>query len=245
MAGSFNKSISSIRRILGTIDIKPQIIKARPVILIMDCVFFTRSSGLIVARDPHNKQNVHWHEITYEGASEYQRTRKQLEGQGFHVLGVILDGRKGVRELFSDIPVQMCHFHQSQIIIRYLTTKPRLEASIELLVIVKTLTYTNEDNFDKALTDWHQKWGLFIKERTIDPDHKHWHYTHKRLRSAYRSLRTNLPFLFTYQKYNKFNIPNTTNSLDGYFSRLKELLRVHRGSNMRLKHNLITEILNN
>jgi hypothetical protein len=69
------------------------------------------------------------------------------------------------------------------------------------------------------------------------------HYTHKRLRSAYRSLRLNLPYLFTYKKYPELNIPNTTNSLDGCFAYLKELLRVHRGSTRSLKNKIIEEVL--
>jgi hypothetical protein len=48
-------------------------------------------------------------------------------------------------------------------------------------------------------------------------------------RSAYRSLRLNLPYLFTYEKYPELNIPNTTNSFDGCFAYLKQLVRVHRG----------------
>jgi hypothetical protein len=70
-----------------------------------------------------------------------------------------------------------------------------------------------------------------------------WFYTHKRLRSAYRSLKINLPYLFTYQKYSELNIPNTTNSLDGCFAYLKELVRVHRGINKTLKRKIIQEIL--
>jgi hypothetical protein len=88
-----------------------------------------------------------------------------------------------------------------------------------------------------------QKWSFFLKERTSDPLAGKWFYTHKRLRSAYRSLKINLPYLFTYQKYLKLNIPNTTNSLDGCFAYLKELVRVHRGINKTLKRKIIQEIL--
>ncbi len=42
------------------------------------------------------------------------------------------------------------------------------------------------------------------------------------MRSAYRSLRANLPHLFIRNKYKDFEIPNTTNTLDGgTFSPLK------------------------
>jgi len=39
------------------------------------------------------------------------------------------------------------------------------------------------------------------------------HYTHPRIRAAYRSLRTNLPYLFTYKNYRNLAISNTTNAL--------------------------------
>jgi len=68
-----------------------------------------------------------------------------------------------------------------------------------------------------------------LKEKTVNPETNKWFYTHKRLRSVYRSLKTNLPYLFTYQKYPELNIPNTTNSLDGTFSNFKSLPRIHRG----------------
>jgi hypothetical protein len=45
--------------------------------------------------------------------------------------------------------------------------------------------------------------------------------------------------LFTYQKYSELNIPHTTNSLDGCFAYLKELVRVSRGVNQVLKKKII------
>lgn len=162
---------------------------------------------------------------------------------GYTIKAIVLDGRPGVRQLFSDIPVQMCHFHQKQIITRYLTNNPKLEASIELKKLTKVLCETNEKDFTTVLDTWHDRWYFFIRERTIDPVTGRWHYTHKRLRSAYRSLKVNLPYLFTYEKYPELNMPNTTNSLDGCFAYLKELVRVHRGSKKVLKDKIIEEIL--
>jgi len=82
--------------------------------------------------------------------------------------------------------------------------------------------------------------------KTVDESRRGWHYTHKRLRSAYRSLRNNLPYLFTYRKYPQLNIPNTTNALDGgLFSPLKDLLKVHRGIGDEMKKKLIVDYLEN
>ena len=53
-------------------------------------------------------------------------------------------------------------------------------------------------------------------------------FVHSRLRSAFRSLRTNLPLLFLYTEIPCAMIPNTTNHLEGAFSHLKEKLLYHR-----------------
>ena len=111
-------------------------------------------------------------------------------------------------------------------------------------MIALGLTELTENMLLLLLDAWYEKWRDFLKERTVNPfNPKKWFYTHKRIRSAYRSLKTNAPYLFTYQRYTGLNIPNTTNSLDGCFAYLKELVRVHRGINKTLKRKIIQEIL--
>lgn len=176
---------------------------------------------------------------------EYYLGRLAVEKQGFTLSAIVLDGRPGVRNVFSDIPVQMCHFHQKKIIQRHLTLNPKLDAGIELKAIADKLCNSDEPQFTDQLNIWHIKWHGFLKERTTDPITRRWHYTHRRVRSAYASLNKNLPYLFTYQKYPELDIPNTTNSLDGSFANLKELTRVHRGFNETLKNKIIEEILGN
>lgn len=215
----------------------------QPVVVIADVTFFGRSTAICVMRAPHLKKNLYVREVQAESVDVYRQGRIELERQGYTIRAIVLDGRPGVRQIFSDIPVQMCHFHQKQIITRYLTNNPKLQASIELKKIVTILCETNDIIFTSALETWCTKWSSFLKERTTDPITGRWHHTHKRLRSAYRSLRLNLPYLFTYQKYPELNIPNTTNSLDGCFAYLKELVRVHRGSKRSLKNKIIEEVL--
>ncbi len=50
--------------------------------------------------------------------------------QGFVIAAIVCDGRRGLLQLFDNIPIQMCQFHQVAIIRRYLTKKPKMEASI-------------------------------------------------------------------------------------------------------------------
>ena len=212
--------------------------------MVADVTFF-RCYGFIVFRSPKLKKNLYFNAIPYETISEYWLGRLAVEKQGFKISAIVLDGRPGIRNLFSDMPVQMCHFHQKQITRRYLTNNPKLESGIELKRIADTLCNTKEEKFKRELGNWYQKWEIFLKEKTIDPITGRWHYTHKRVRSAYRSLKTNLPYLFTYQKYPELDIPNTTNSLDGSFSHLKTKVNIHRGLREPIKRKMIEHILGN
>lgn len=239
----YKRSKNCIRTYLDIASVKEQTLSPRPVVAIADVTFFKRDFGVCVIRAPHLRKNLYVHETQTESVDAYRQGKMVLEEHGYTIQAIVLDGRPGVRQLFPDIPIQMCHFHQKQIITRYLTNNPKVEVGIELKKIMNSLCRTNEQDFTAAMNEWHQKWSSFLQERTTDPYTGRWFYTHKRLRSAYRSLKVNLPYLFTYQKYPELNIPNTTNSLDGCFAYLKELVRVHRGINKSLKRKVIQEIL--
>ena len=48
---------------------------------------------------------------------------------------------------------------------------------------------------------------------------------------------------FTWYDYPEYNIPNTTNAIDGHFSDLKKKLRCHNGMNEARKKRFIDEYL--
>ncbi len=156
------------------------------------------------------------------------------------IRAIICDGRKGLFSLFGDIPIQMCNFHQVAIIRRYLTKNPKMQASKELWSLVLLLAKTDKESFEGGLDDWHKRWEYFLNEKKIDAKGKN-RYIHKKLRSAYRSLKTNLPWLFTWYKNLELNIPNTTNAIDGHFSDLKNKLRNHNGLSEERKRKFIDE----
>jgi hypothetical protein len=244
LADKHNRCKKWVQMKLDEVEISSVVkLNPQPLTVVADVTFFSRANGLIVFREPNLKKNVWWKFVPYERIDIYEMGRKHLEKHGFTIRAIILDGKPGVRQAFGDIPAQMCHFHQKQIIKRYLTNNPKLEASQELLKITTTLVDTNEQIFTKQLNEWHENWKDFLKEKTINPDTNRWCYTHKRLRSAFRSLKTNLPYLFTYQKYPELNIPNTTNSLDGFFNSLKSKLNVHRGLSRKRGSKVIVELL--
>jgi hypothetical protein len=149
---------------------------------------------------------------------------------GFTFSGIVTDGRfVAVDWLFPGIPLQMCHFHQEQIVIRYLTLNPKLPAGIELLDLVRTLPRTDEASFTDAFKHWLRTYHDFLREKTIDPETGRSQWTHKRLRQARDSLSAHLGILFTYQKYPELGMPHTTNSLDGAFKKGKMAIGIHSG----------------
>lgn len=208
-----------------------------------DATFFSRQEGVLIFREPNLKLNLIWKEIGGETIEEYTRLKIRLEQRGFHIQAAVLDGKPGIRGVFVGIPVQMCHFHQVAIIRRYLTSRPKLEAAKELWIITRQLTKSDEQSFVKMLSCWIERWQAFLKEKTTNPVTGRWFYTHKRLRSAFRSLRNNLPYLFVYQKYPELHIPNTTNSLDGHITTLKNFIRIHRGIRKEKRLKIVNQIL--
>lgn len=239
----YNRNPKWVRRHLDKIEIKEEKIVPQQIVIIADTTFWGRHYGVCVFRSPLLKKNLWWIEVSSERMAHYSFGRKTLEDQGWVIVGAVVDGRRGLTTVFNDIPTQICQFHQIKRITKYLTRKPKTKAGKELSVVARQLTKGNEKEFTELLFRWHEEWEKYIKERTLLPDNKHWYYTHGKVRSAYLSLKRNLPYLFTCQKYPKLEIPNTTNSLDGMFTQLKAKINVHRGLRQDRRFKLISEIL--
>lgn len=195
-----------------------------------------------------NGRNLYWKEITSEKVEHYTACLEVLEAAGFHFQSFIIDGRRGVRDMllerYPEIPIQLCQFHQVQTITQKLTKRPKLQAGKELRMIALTLTRTSRKEFTASLHRWHEQWSGFLREKTPSTDRKRrWRYTHERVRSAYFSLRRNLPWLFTSLDHPRLHIPNTTNSCDGSFTHWKNKVTLHRGIAKKRKKKMIDYLL--
>ena len=208
----------------------------------MDTTYFRRTFGVMVWRCPHRKKNLLWKFVPWETIDHYKNGVATLEARGWKVLAIVCDGKRGLLKGFS-VPVQMCHFHQAAIVTRYVTRRPKLEAGKDLQALMRFLPRVDEAQFTLWLELWYDKWGEFLKERTIDEISGRWHYTHRRLRSAYRSIKRNLPYLFTHLRHPELNIPNTTNSLEGIFTHIKKRVGLHGGLRIHQKQPMIAEFL--
>jgi len=77
------------------------------------------------------------------------------------------------------------------------------------------------------LVEWQEKWLGFLNERTKNELTGKTHFKHKKPRSAWLSIKRNLPYLFVFETVK--GMPNTNNSLEGTFTDLKNRLRNHNG----------------
>ena len=223
----------------------PPMICLRPQVtpLVIDAFYFGRGKGFIVFRSPALKKNLGWYEITKEKVDDYEQGVMELITEGWTITGVTVDGKPGVIRRLEKLglPVQMCHFHQIAIVIRYTTKNPRLPAARELKDLVHLLPKTDRESFEYWLNQWHSKWEDFLNEKSHDPVKDRWRFTHDRLRKAYRSLKRHMPNLFTYHHHK--DMPNTTNSLDGHFAHIRDKINVHRGLRWDRKMKVIYELL--
>lgn len=208
----------------------------------MDTTYFGRTFGIMVFKDSITGQILFKQYVKQETNKLYLFGIEEITRRGIKIQAIICDGRKGLLQLFEGIPIQMCNFHQVAIIRRYLTKKPKMQASKELWGHTLLLVRTDRESFEGGLQAWYDNWKDFLNERKIGEKGKG-RYVHKKLRSAYRSLKTNLPWLFTWYDNMELKIPNTTNAIDGHFADLKNKLRIHNGLSTERKKKFIDEFL--
>lgn len=243
LANKYYCSNRTIQRRIDSYQVKIPEKISREVVVLMDSTYWGRSFGVMLFKDNITKENLLKYYIKNETNAKYKEGIEELKTRGYIIKAIVCDGRRGLIQSFENIPVQMCQFHQFLIVRRYITKNPRMPAAIELKQITELMKHTDKESFESALKQWHSKWESFLNERSINEQSSKSYYTHKRLRSAYRSLKTNLKWLFTWESYPELKIPNTTNAIDGHFADLKNKLRNHNGLSIERKKKFIDEFL--
>jgi hypothetical protein len=208
----------------------------------MDTTYFGRDFGVMVFKN-NEGQYLYWKYVKYETVAGYVEGINYLKAQGIQIKGIVCDGRKGLFKALKEYPIQMCQFHQIAIITRYITKKPRLQASIELKEIVRMMSRTDKESFFGLINEWYDHWQDYINERSINPETGKSRYVHKRLRSAYKSIERNKQYLFTWYDNLSLKFPNTNNQLEGSFTDLKNKLRNHNGLSYKRKVKFINGFL--
>lgn len=231
LAQRYRISERTIQRDLAGMRFVRKIAKVKDVTIQLDTTYWGRNFGLMVIKDAL-RNKILWHKyVRNETISQYMEGISWLKSNGFRIYGAVIDGMRGLAQALYPIPVQMCQFHQILITRRYLTQEPELEASIELLSLVKDITKMDKESFVGAFNDWSEKYQNVINERIRDKRIKRHTppYMRPKLRSAYLSLRRNMNLLWTFYDRPETGLPNTNNALEGVFSDIKSKVRAHRG----------------
>jgi hypothetical protein len=148
LSARYRISVSSVQRHLKKVRSTRIISSAKNVVVLMDATYWGRGFGVLVFKDAHRKK-ILWRKFIrgHETVADYQEGVAWLERKRFKIDGIVCDGLRGLLAVFSDYKVQMCQFHQVKIIQRYLTKQPALDASKELLGVIKLLAHTDKESF--------------------------------------------------------------------------------------------------
>ena len=244
LADKYGVSRKTIRRDLEGMRYVQKISKDKDVTIQMDTTYWGRNFGLMVIKDVLRKKILWRKYVTHETIADYLEGVRWLRSQGFKIYGAVIDGMRGLAQALP-FPVQLCQFHQMLIVRRYLTQEPDLDASRELLELVNRITKTDKESFVGMFKEWYERNKDVVNERSHDRriKRKTPPYMRPRLRSAYLSIKRNMPLLWTFYDHPELGLPNTNNGLEGVFSDLKTKLRVHSGIKREQRKKLIDEYL--
>lgn len=194
----------------------------------------------MVFRDPIAKENLWYGFGDVENHNLYLQGRADLESLGYVILGVTGDGFSCIRKVFDDIPFQMCLVHMERIVVRKITRNPKLEAGIVLLALMKTLGRCTSNIWKERFKKYIEQYRDFLNERSINLETGRSDWTHKELHSAVLSVMMFLQYLFSYETTKELS--QTTNSLEGHFSHVKDIVRIHRGISTSLLRKVLSSI---
>jgi len=230
LAKLFNTSESTIKRRLHNISKEWRLpdLHGMSGFIHLDATYWGHNWGVMAAIDTTTGQPLYMSFIRSETNQDYKDAVQSIEERGYTIRGMVIDGKQALFTIFSGYKIQMCQFHMKQIIKRYLTNNPRLKVARALKELTNSLTKAEKNVFTSEYRKWKENWNQTLNHKSQLKSGK-MQYTHKRLRSAMRSLDFYLPYLFTCQESECQGMPNTNNKIEGTFTDLKKNLNNHSG----------------
>lgn len=220
---------------------------ARPRVLVLDATTVVpRTCVVLIGQDPGTSRPVSWFFADREKYATWHAFLSELTRIGTQPQFVVCDGQRGMRAVLRLIwpatQVQRCVIHIHRQARLWLTQHPKTAAGRSLLLIVDGLlavrTRRQKRRWIRRFHQWLHRYEAFLKERTRHPmAPRRWWYTHRKLRAVRSLLKNSLPDLFRYIGHPE--VPRTSNHVEGGVnSRLKELLRSHRGLSAKKRRTL-------
>lgn len=203
-------------------------------VLYVDGIWLARRLVVLICRS--DERVVSWYLARAETARAWSALMEPIPAPDV----VVTDGGSGfakaVRETWPETRVQRCVFHAFCQVKRYTTSRPKLQAGVELYGLAKDLmrieTLHQADLWVERYTQWCGFWADFLEDTTVVDGQRR--YTHERLRKARSSLSSlvSAGTLFTYLDPSLTAagpLPSTNNRIEGMNSQLRAMLRNHRG----------------
>lgn len=164
---------------------------------------------------------------------------KRLKEQGLNPYYIVMDGERSVMRaiamVWPNAIIQRCLYHIQREGMRWLRTYPKTAAGRELRSLLSTLccikSVKERDQFIQRYKTWVNKYINFVKSLPSS------NIAFKDLKRTMVLINNALADMFHYLK--EPNIPATTNTLEGFYSRLKADYRRHRGLTQKHKINYL------
>ena len=213
--------------------------------LIIDGTYLPNGLCLILYYDHDIRYVQLYRTSNQEKLREIKQDLQTLKALAVNVYSITCDGHKSIlkaiAKAYPDAVIQRCLVHVKRQCGLYLSKRPKLQASKELLQIVNSLTGVKTQEqcsyWLLSLHNWYQQYKEVLLEESVNEQSGEYWKTHDRLHRAYTHLHEAIPHLFCY--LNDSEIPATSNRLESFFKHLKEKLLLHSGLRLEAKRNFI------
>jgi transposase-like protein len=197
--------------------------------IILDGTYINHRTGLYVVMNGDNHRIIYGDYGVNETGKHLKVFYYNLQQKGLKPLSATVDGAlqqlKYLKDAWENLVIQRCLVHIQRQGLSWLRKVPKRTEAIKLREILLQVLYikTKEesDNFINGFQLWENRYGLGLSRSTnrgkIFSD----------LLRTRSMIRNALPNMFSYLDYPE--ISKTTNALEGYFGRLKQKYRIHRG----------------
>jgi hypothetical protein len=198
--------------------------------LIFDGTFFHRPKSFIALMDATNNTIICGKYGVQENSQIQLRAYfNNLKTKGLNPISFTVDGStqaiKAIRQVWPGIIIQRCLIHIQRQGFMWCRANPKNPYGRDLrklfAMVTSIRTKGERDRFLELVAKWEEEYGELIKPR------KKSERVFGDIKQARSMLLKALPDMFHYM--DNPNISFTTNSLEGYFSRLKRHYGQHRG----------------
>jgi transposase-like protein len=205
--------------------------------IILDGTYINHRTGLYVVMDAKDHRVIYGDYGINETGKHLKTLYAQLKKEGLNPLSATIDGclqqQKCLTETWESLIIQRCLVHIQRQGLSWLRQKPKRIDAIKLrdllLQIIYIKTKEQAENFIKGFKLWEDRYGLELSRSTNRGK------VFSDLLRARSMINNALPNMFNYLLNPE--ISKTTNALEGYFGRLKQKYRQHRGLSLSKRKN--------